>query len=377
MLGNRKLISDCLCDIYPLIESMADDNFYVFEKQPIVPGAIYIISRNQLSLNVERVRDLVQNDTITVVLCNPFEGSQIMKSNCERMGINDLASTGKIKIITGGAMEPGYDCMVYDFFMTKILEPARNRDQIQRYQDLAQTQRPWKFLFLNGRSRPQRKYLLERFRLMGLLDQAIWSNLDSVPAGSANIHLWHQGQDLMLRETDLRLLPAQYEYDGYTVPDNMKSQGYIKYDLFNNTWADVYLKAEPYLDTYFSLVTETVFEYPYSFRTEKIWKPVAIGHPFVVAANQGYYRDLHNLGFKTFGHLIDESFDSIVSDQERIERIAQAVTDLCQQDLASFVQAAGDICLHNQQHLAAECQKVTGSFVPRLQSFLLEQGTNL
>jgi hypothetical protein len=117
-------------------------------------------------------------------------------------------------------------------------------------------------------------------------------------------------------------------------PDDVN---FVKNYLFKNTWGEVYLQAEPYVDTYFSLVTETVFNYPYSFRTEKIWKPIAMAHPFIVVANRGYYKDMRNLGFKTFGHVINESFDLIDNNQDRIERIAAVVEDLCQQDLASFL----------------------------------------
>ena len=114
-------------------------------------------------------------------------------------------------------------------------------------------------------------------------------------------------------------------------------------------WGEIYLEARPYLDTYFSLVTETVFDFSYSFRTEKIWKPIAIGHPWIAATNAGFYRDIHDLGFKTFGHLIDESFDSIDNPQDRIERIATVVEDLCQQDLDKFAVAAREVCVYNQQ----------------------------
>ena len=105
------------------------------------------------------------------------------------------------------------------------------------------------------------------------------------------------------------MLDKKYEYD-HVVKNISLDSGFVKHELFDNKWGDVYVKANLYLDTYFSVVTETVFEYPYSFRTEKIWKPISIGHPWVAVANCGYYRDLHNLGFKTFGNLIDESFDS-------------------------------------------------------------------
>jgi hypothetical protein len=94
-----------------------------------------------------------------------------------------------------------------------------------------------------------------------------------------------------------------------------------------------------------------VFEYPYSFRTEKIAKPLAIGHPFIVAANTGFYRDLRNLGFRTFDNVIDESFDTIENHQDRMNRIFEIVKDLCRQDLQSFLAECFNICKYNQQHL--------------------------
>ena len=145
---------------------------------------------------------------------------------------------------------------------------------------------------------------------------------------------------------------------------------FVKNHLFNNTWGEIYLKPEPYIDTYFSLVTETVFDYPYSFRTEKIWKPIAMGHPWIAATSCGYYRDIRNLGFRTFGHLIDESFDLLDNDQDRMERIEQVVADLCQQDLVRFLGAAEEVCKYNQQHLIDTRQQEIQNFPNRLSQFL-------
>ena len=149
--------------------------------------------------------------------------------------------------------------------------------------------------------------------------------------------------------------------------------GFVKHELFDNKWGDVYVKANLYLDTYFSVVTETVFEYPYSFRTEKIWKPISIGHPWVAVANCGYYRDLHNLGFKTFGNLIDESFDSIDNNVDRLTRISQVIRDLCQQDLASFLNECYNVCKYNQQHLAELQPRVQKEFPDRFYQFINER----
>jgi hypothetical protein len=165
----------------------------------------------------------------------------------------------------------------------------------------------------------------------------------------------------------------KYEFNFYQKNAALTYSGFAKYELFNNEWGEIYLNARPYTDTYFSVVTETVFDYPYSFRTEKIWKPVAIGHPFIVAGNAGYYRDLHQLGFQTFGHVIDESFDLIENNQDRLNRISQVVTDLCQQDLASFIKECYNVCKYNQQHLAELGPKIRAEFPKQLEQYVNER----
>ena len=116
-----------------------------------------------------------------------------------------------------------------------------------------------------------------------------------------------------------------------------------------------------------------MFNCPYSFRTEKIWKPIAIGHPFIVVSNFGYLRDLKQLGFQTFDHLIDESYDSISNDQERIDRIVDLVKDLCQQDLSTFLAAAENVCKYNQQHLLELAPKIRPDFTQRFTQYINER----
>jgi hypothetical protein len=147
-------------------------------------------------------------------------------------------------------------------------------------------------------------------------------------------------------------------------------QKFVKNELFDNLWGEIYLRAEPYIDTYFSLITETVCDYPYSFRTEKIYKPIAMGHPFVAVANRGFYRDLHNTGFQTYHTLIDESFDQIDNNQDRLDRIAHVVQDLCASDLDEFLVAARAISKYNQQHMAELGPRIYQEFPDRFWRFL-------
>jgi len=73
--------------------------------------------------------------------------------------------------------------------------------------------------------------------------------------------------------------------------------------------------------TMISVVTEThCFEDEISF-TEKIYRPLSFGHPFIVVAAHGYLKKLRSFGFKTFSPFIDESYDDILNPYERVEKI--------------------------------------------------------
>lgn len=357
MLGNHKLILDTHCEIYSMIKSHADGIFWNLgqhiERNQTVPGAIYVIGREQLRLYNREFRDLIDTAGIKAVFSNPHEGSETLMNHCHLYGVADLVQAHKILLVGGGDMDSSWPCLQYESFLPKVLDYDENIAAAQQYQLNHSVNRPYKFLFLNGRARPHRKYMLTR--LGALLDSAIWSNLD---IGNGTI----------------QLLDPQYEVTTFDVSFETAGESFVKNRIFpHNTWGDVLIRAEPYLDTYFSLVTETVHAYPYSFRTEKIWKPVAVGHPWIAVANQGFYRDMQNLGFQTFGHVIDESFDSIENNQDRLERVAVVVEDLCQQDLASFLVECYNVCKYNQQHLAELRPQVRNEFPGRFQQFINER----
>ena len=106
-----------------------------------------------------------------------------------------------------------------------------------------------------------------------------------------------------------------------------------------------------FTDTYFSLVTETdTLGSPYPFITEKSYKPLLAGHPFIILGNTGHYKKLHSMGFKSFHPLINESFDNEPDLNTRIEMITHEVEKLCTSDLEQFIIQTRDICLFNHQH---------------------------
>jgi hypothetical protein len=366
MLANRKLIIDTMSEVYGLLKPWVDDEFWDFDLHRSRPGSTYLFGRQQFFAHKRRIIDMALSGEYTVVFCNAAEGSWTLQTQVQMLGIEQLVIDRKILLISGGEQQTDYSYVQYDHFLVEILKYEENVQTTNRTNEIfARKSKPYKFLFLNGRARPHRKYLYERFRQLGILEQSLWTMLDSKPCISENFVLRADGKNLMATNSEVRCLPTQYEVPLYKdnkiklEPDNGT---FVKSKLFNNTWGEIYLQAEPYIDTYFSLVTETVVEQPWPFRTEKIAKPLMIGHPFIVATSPGYYQDLHRLGFQTFGNLIDESFDKIDNHRDRMERIVAIVQDLCQQDLDSFVEACEPVCKYNQQHLQEISPKIQSNF---------------
>jgi hypothetical protein len=68
-------------------------------------------------------------------------------------------------------------------------------------------------------------------------------------------------------------------------------------------------------------VSETVFFGRRQHLTEKTFKPIALGMPFVLSAPAGSLAYLRKYGFKTFDTVWGESYDEITNDSERIMKV--------------------------------------------------------
>lgn len=346
MPKTRKLVLDTFSEVYSLLQPYADDEFWDLSQHEIIPGATYVIGRKQCIDNREHLLGLVNNGTIQLVISNPHEGSQTLDGQMTRLGFKGT----NIKLIGGGDMPSDWDYIRYDKFLPEILDYDENLIAAEFIPAIySKEDKPYKFLCLNGRGRRHRADLINK--LGSVLDTALWTNLDSFNG-------------------PIQTLPPEYEVPRYN--SNATTDHYVKFELFNNEWGEIYLHPAPYIDTYFSLVSETVFDIPYSFRTEKIWKPIVIGHPWIAVANAGFYRDMRNLGFQTYSHLINESFDSIENGQDRLDRIVDIVKDLCSQDLAAFLKECYNVSKYNQQHHREMTVKVRKEFPQRFFQFINE-----
>ena len=374
MLGNRKLVVDTMSEVYSLLEPWTDQSFWDFSQVTTEPGTVYVFGRQHLLDNLSLIRDMAASRDYVIVFGNSAEGAWTLETQLKQLRIDQLVRDGQILVIAGAEVSQEYAHLTHEYFLSVILDYEENLTAQQHTDTIfSKSNKPYKFLLLNGRARPHRKYLYERLRRSGALDHALWTMLDCNPTVIRSFQFRENGIDIMATASPLQRLPEQYEVAQYrnSVFGPITSSSNIKQELFNREWGEIYLEPAPYIDTYFSVVTETICaESIYSFRTEKMAKPLAIGHPFIAVSNAGFYRDLHDLGFQTFGHVIDESFDSIENHQDRVDRIAQIITDLCQQDLASFLKECYNVCKYNQQHLAELRNQTQQEFPNRFQQFI-------
>ena len=366
---------DAFAEIRDVLEDLPDEVFYDFGQVKPQPGSTYVIGRQQLMDHAVKIRSMCESGDYVMIFNNSAEGSWTMASQLLQLKIDDLVRDGRLLLISGAEVSADHDCLIHEHLLIKILDFDETAVAQEHTGEIfTSSHKPYQFLFLNGRARPHRKYLYEKLRRLGLLDRALWTMLDAKPCVVRRFTFRQDGLDVMATPTELRRLPDEYEVDRYRNPvfgPIVPDRTFLKQELFRREWGDIYLYHRPYVDTYFSLVTETVCaESSISFRTEKIAKPLAMGHPFIVAANRGYYRDLRNLGFQTFDHLIDESFDLIEDAQERMDRLIQIVADLCQQDLDGFIHQCRERCKYNQQRLAEFAVEHRQNFPARFFQFL-------
>jgi hypothetical protein len=87
-------------------------------------------------------------------------------------------------------------------------------------------------------------------------------------------------------------------------------------------------------ESYFSVVTETMFDVnvettgAYKFFSEKVFKPISLKHPFIIAGWPTALIELRKLGYKTFSPFINEEYDTITDSEERHNAIMKELLRL-------------------------------------------------
>ena len=203
--------------------------------------------------------------------------------------------------------------------------------------------KPWLATALFGGWTYFRGQLLHQLRLRNLLDQCLvnyrerTSNTEEDRDKNIKLHphLYFNMRTPVIDELDLPLFKntaftqnpvnkrQQNEINTTIgIPGQKHSFGHISqlipWNIYNLCYISIVAETEPG-------PCRDMF-----FVSEKISKPMLLGQPFVVFGSAGYLSELRNLGFRTFSPWIDESYDLILTNKERIQSIADSVEKFSQ-----------------------------------------------
>ena len=112
------------------------------------------------------------------------------------------------------------------------------------------------------------------------------------------------------------------------------------------------VSATGFQDSYIHLAIETHFDADQSqgtFITEKTFKPIKHGQPFVIAGPAGSVQELRRLGYQTFDSVIDHSYDKIKDNTQRWLTLRQEIVRLNCTNLEPLFAQCVDQCIYNQK----------------------------
>jgi hypothetical protein len=125
----------------------------------------------------------------------------------------------------------------------------------------------------------------------------------------------------------------------------------IDMDLGANNPAENIVE-EHYRNTFLSVVPETLFNDNTLFFSEKIWKTIAVGHPFMIVSSRGMLSKLREQGYKTYNTWWDEGYDEITNINNRIRHIVnelKRLSSLSREELINMRLSMQPTIEYNQQ----------------------------
>lgn len=102
------------------------------------------------------------------------------------------------------------------------------------------------------------------------------------------------------------------------------------------------------------IITETVGDYPYPYFSEKTWRAMITGVPFMLVGAPGSLNLLRSFGFKTFGSWWDENYDNLPTVADRIDGVVNELKKLNKMDLKNLSRIKEEMLptlKHNRYHM--------------------------
>jgi hypothetical protein len=263
---------------------------------------------------------------------NPYRIKQRFDTLCQQHNL----STNCYRFISGNTAANNIDRFAW-FPDHELLYWHRNH-QVPATSINIET-RPYNFTVLNRTHKWWRATVMADLQRSGILNQSMWSY-------NTNLSVGDDTADNPLEIDALELgkdLKEFLQYGPYTC-DSLTAEQHNDHHLH---------VLEHYTQSYCHIVIETHFDADQSggaFLTEKTFKPIKHGQPFVIVGAPGSLQALRDLGYRTFDHAIDTSYDLETNNTRRWQMVLEAIKKISQQNTQAWFESCMDDVQHNQQH---------------------------
>jgi hypothetical protein len=271
---------------------------------------------------------------------------------CEQNGL----SVDVYRLVSGNTASADIERCVH-FCDHELLYYTRNKEIQANTPKFLKTGVPMRlsFLLLSRSHKWWRASVLTDLQRLGLLHSAMWSYNTDITVGD-------RAEDcpVELDRLDLRADIEQFLSAGPYRCDDLDASAHNDHSLHVQ---------QHYDRTACSIVLETHFDADGSrgaFLTEKTFKCVKHGHPFVLFAPAGSLAALRDLGYRTFDTVIDTSYDCIQDNTERYLAVVDTIRKLAQVDPNRLYNMCVADLQHNQQVFLASKHNRLNSLYERL-----------
>jgi hypothetical protein len=211
------------------------------------------------------------------------------------------------------------------------------RNRLQPAMTIPSGPRPYEFTLLSRAHKWWRATAVQDLVARGLLDSSLWSYNTGCDIADAREHNPIETGAILDLHIDRFVAQGPYRCDTLTT-DQHNDHAYLAPELIQHS--------------YCSIVLETLFDAGGSggaFVTEKTFKCLKHGHPFVIAGCAGTVQLLRDLGYRTFDSAIDHSYDLIANNTDRWLALAQEIQRLRSQNMSVWFESCRTDLEHNQQ----------------------------
>jgi hypothetical protein len=309
----------------------------------LTSGAYYTVGLGFFNFDVdyfalmtEVVRRQLRREELTVLFYyhegdNPFRikdrldelcQNHLLPPNCYRFVSGNTAAKG----IPGFAYFPDHELLYWHRNQAIPPTPVHTNRRLRDFTVLSRTHKWWRATAMTDLHRK------------GLLNNSYWSYGTDIATDEAETDNPIEVDTLKIR-TDIK----QFLSNGPYSCDALTHEQHNDHHL---------IETNHFTDSYCNIVLETHFDADGSggaFLTEKTFKAIKHGQPFVVVGCPGSLSALRDLGYRTFDHAVDNSYDTIQDNTERWIAVRKTIAQLKSQDLHAWFESCRSDVEHNQQ----------------------------